>query len=456
MHYLRQAWRESKVFRIILVVAAVCAVLRLAVHGAYLAMMLYPNSGVMGGMPEWTGAEGEPMVPDDLRIYLDAASRLRSGQNLYLQEDVSRMEFYQYAPSFALLFTSFLWLPRGVVAIIHTLLHILAYVLLYKEWGRIFRRLDLKRASKMLIWTLPVWLVFSAFWSDLGYLNIYIFMALFSTLLIEAILSRKLVWSLVWLSIILQTKPQWAFAVVVPLVMGQYRFFLKLLAMAIIVYIAIAGLTSLAIGPSYGWQQHIDYFQLLQRIQSGNYPWRGPDARFLGYNHSIKQIIVYLMGEASSVLRLATVIKFLFLMPLVVVVFRSVRYFVEQVDNISLRISLDLAFLLYLAAFIWLDVVWELSLSIAVFTYLLASLEQRGEKMLVWAVFMPYAMVDFWQLMSVAVFGMDVVAPGLYILTDPSIYVPLVMIVILVFYGLLIKRLWQAVPSRQAIAAGEK
>jgi hypothetical protein len=432
----------------------VYAVLRLAVHGAYLAMMLYPNAGVMGGMPEWTGAEGEPMVPDDLRIYLDAASRLRSGQNLYLQQDVNQMEFYQYAPSFALAFTSFLWLPRGVVAIIHTLLHILAYALLYVGWARIFQQLGLERANTMLAWTLPVWFVFSAFWGDLGYLNIYVFMALFSTLLIEAILNRRLFWSLVWLSIILQTKPQWAFAVVVPLIMGRYRFFLKLLAMAVIVYIAIVGLTTLAMGPTYGWQQHMDYFQLLQRIQSGNYPWRGPDARFLGYNHSIKQIAVYLLGETSSVLRLATVIKLLLLMPLVVLVFRLARWFVGQADNFPPRIGLDFALLLYLAAFIWLDVVWELSLSVAVFTYLLATLKQRNEKMLVWAVFMPYALVDFWQLMSVAVFGMDVVAPGLYILTDPSIYVPLVMIVILVFYGLLIKRLWQAVPSQQAIAAG--
>jgi hypothetical protein len=49
---------------------------------------------------------------------------------------------------------------------------------------------------------------------------------------------------------------------------------------------------------------------------------------------------------------------------------------------------------------------------------------------------------------------MDVIDPGPYVLTDPSIYIPMIMIVILVFYGLLVKRLWQAVPSQQAIATG--
>jgi hypothetical protein len=429
-------------------------VLRLAVHGAYLAMMLYPNSGVMGEMPAWTGAAGEPMIPDDLRIYLDAASRLLSGQNLYLQEDVIRMEFYQYAPSFALIFTSFLWLPRGAAAIIHTLLHIVAYVLLYFGWARIFRQLDLKQPVKILAWTLPVWLVFSAFWGDLGYLNIYIFMALLSTLLIEAILSRKFVWSLVWLSIILQTKPQWAFAAAVPLMLGQHRFFLNLMASAVVAYIAIAGVTTLVVGPAYGWQQHVDYFQLLQRIQSGNYPWRGPDTPFLGYNHSIKQVAVYLLGETTRVLQVATGIKLLLLAPLVVLGVRQNLQFTEQNNTSPSLFSLDLAFALYLAAFIWLDVIWELSLGIAVFTYLLATLERRSEKALVWTVFLPYALVDFWQLVSFAVFGMDVVAPGLYILTDPSIYIPMVMIVIVVFYFLLVKRLWQATPLHQAVTAG--
>jgi hypothetical protein len=61
-------------------------------------------------------------------------------------------------------------------------------------------------------------------------------------------------------------------------------------------------------------------------------------------------------------------------------------------------------------------------------------------------VFLPYALVDLWQVISVATFGFDIVAPGPFVLTDPTIYVPLVMIVILVFYALLIKYLWATAP----------
>jgi hypothetical protein len=71
-------------------------------------------------------------------------------------------------------------------------------------------------------------------------------------------------------------------------------------------------------------------------------------------------------------------------------------------------------------------------------------LEQLGARILTWTVFLPYALIDAWQLVSLGLFGMDVVAPGPYILTDPSIYIPLVMIVITVFYVILVKRLWGA------------
>jgi len=431
----------------------VCTLLRLAVHGVYLAMMWSPDQGMGGQLPEWVGAEG-PMIPADLQIYLDAAKHFQLRQGLYLKGSLARLEdHYPYAPSFALAFIPSLWLPLGAVAVVHTLLHIVAYVLLYVWWGRIFRRLGLERANEMLAWTLPVWLVFSAFWGDLGYLNIYIIMTLLGTLLIDAIQDERLGWSLLWLSIILQIKPHWAFAAALPLLLGRYRFFLKLVALAILSYAAIVGVTIMVAGPAYGWQQHVDYVQFLARL-SRDFPWRGPDSGFMGYNHSIVQIVVYFLGVTPGAMRLATGIKVLLLAPLAVVALRHLFRPAGRPGRDVPRQSLDFAFALYLGAFIWLDMVWEVSLGIVVFTYLLATLERRNThlcKILVWAVFLPYALVDFWQLASFAVFGMDVIAPGPYILTDPSIYIPLVMIVILTFYALLVRRLWVAVPARQAV-----
>lgn len=425
---IRRCWSQSKQYRRVLIIALAFTLLRLALHLMLLAGTLMP------------GEDAASALPDDLRIYLEAADNLRQQRKLYPSLPLERMEFYQYAPSFALAFRPFLWLPVPLTAFVQTILHLAAYAALYVMWGRIFQRLKLERGGEVLAWMLPIWLVFAAFWSDLTYLNVYVFMALAATLLVDAVILENLGASLLWLSIILQTKPQWAFALAVPLLLGHYRFFFKLLVGSLIAYVVIAGATMLVVGPTYGLEQYTDYFHLLTGI-GGNYPWRTPDMPFLGYNHSIMQTVVYLFGNTADNLRLAAVVKVLILLPLGVLSLRCLLR--PPLDNGS-TFKLDLAFALYLAAFIWLDVVWELSLSIAIFTYLLATTQGRS-RILIWAVFLPYALVDAWQIISFMVLGPDILAPGPYVLTDPSIYLPLTMILAIVFYGLLVKRLWASV-----------
>ncbi|MCP4539971.1 MAG: DUF2029 domain-containing protein [Chloroflexi bacterium] len=410
-----------------LLLAIIYVLVRLVIHGAFLVEL------------------AQDMEDHDLELYLDASSHLTTRQDLYISGPVDRMEFFQYSPAYALAFTPFLWLSIPALLIVHTLIHIIEYGLFYWLWRRIFHRMGFDQATEVLSMTLPVWLIFSAFWSDLGYLNVYILMALLATLLIDAILNERLGWSLLWLSIILPIKPQWAFAAAVPLLLGRYPFFFKLLTLAVIVYVAIAGLTLLVVGPSYGWQQYVDYFDLLNRLQNASYPWRGPDAPFLGYNHSIVQIVIFVLGLTPHTMRLATGIKVLLLVPLAIV---SLRYLFQPVNepgrNVP-QLGLDLGFALYLGAFIWLNMVWEVSLGIAIFTYLLVTLKQRNAKILIWLVFLPYALIDLFQVSALPFFllGKPIILSGIYVLTDPSIYLPLVMIVILTFYALLIKRLLQ-------------
>ena len=441
MDSLRQVWSRSKAYRIILIVTVVYALLRLLVQGAYVTGALAFD-------------EEESSIPVDLQVYLDVAGSFQQGEDLYLQESLEVIEYhFPYPPSFAMGFVPFLWLPPLAVAILHTVLHVGIYALLYITWGRIFARRGLTRAGEMLAWTLPVWLVFSAFWDDLGYLNIYTLMALLATLLIDAILDERLGWSLLWLSLILQTKPMWAFALAVPLLLRRFRFFLKLVGLALVVYVGVAGLTILVAGPAYGWQQYVDYFGLLSRL-GRDFPWRDLSDPFLGYNHSVKQTIVYFLGVTPVTLGLATAVKALLLVPLAVV---CVRHVLRPAGFAGHRVpqrSLDLAFALYLAAFVWLDIVWELTLGIAVFTYLLATWEGRWGRIVAWAVFLPYALIDFWRLLSYALFGPDVILPGQYVQTDPSLYVPLILIVILAFYAMLVRRLWTR-PVRQP-AGGER
>ncbi|MBN1890875.1 MAG: DUF2029 domain-containing protein [Thermoflexales bacterium] len=430
--YLRQSWSGSKTFRVILVITLVYVALRLVIQSVYIVAL------------SWIG-EGAGTIPNDLQDYLDGATRLHLRQDLYPKGKLEHVEFYQYAPSYALVFIPFLWLSPMTVTIIHTLLHIVAYGLLYIRWEQLFRRWKLGTASKLLAVMLPVWLLFSAFWDDLGYLNIYIIMALLSTFLIEAVLEERLGWAIVWLSIMLQVKPQWAFAAAVPLLLGRYRFFAKLLAAAIVAYIAITGATLLVVGPSYGWQQYLNYFQFLLSMPA-NFPWRGPGAPFLGYNHSIKQTVFYLLGTTPNAMLLATLVKLLILAPLAAVSLRHLLRPLGRPGHTVPQLGLDMAFALYLGAFIWLDMVWEVSLGIVVFIYLLATLAQRNTKILIYAVFLPYALLDPWRIISfiLSMVGLDTVAPGPYILTDPYIYAPLIMVIIVIFYALLVMRLWNA------------
>jgi hypothetical protein len=410
------------------------------VQGGYLVMMLLPELGIMGGIPEWVGSEG-PMIPADLQIYLDAAKHFYQRENLYLQGSLERLEeHFPYAPPFAMAFIPFLLLSPGAAAVVHTLLHFIAYGLLFVSWDRIFKKHDLAGSRHALAWSLPIWLVFSSFWTDLSYLNIYVIMALFGTLFIEAILDEHFGWSLFWLSIIIQIKPHWTFAAAVPLLLGRRRFFLKLVGWAVVVYGAITGLTLLVAGPAYGWQQYGDYIEFLGRL-SRDFPWRGPDAGFLGYNHSIKQIVVYLLGVSKLTLQLATVIKFILLLPLAIVAGHYLVHPPNRAGHEVPQLGLGLAFVLYLGAFIWLDMVWELTLGVAIYPYLLGT-TRKIKNFWVSAIFLPYALLDPLRVGSFLLGGMNVVLPGPYVATDPAIYIPLIMMVIIAFYAVFIQRLW--------------
>jgi hypothetical protein len=230
----------------------------------------------------------------------------------------------------------------------------------------------------------------------------------------------------------------------------------------------MAGLTMLLVGPAYGWQQYVAYVRFLAEM-TANFPWRTPESGFLGYNHSILQITFYLLGVTPAATRLAFVLKLLFLLPLGLV---SLRHMVSTLDPARRgtttlarpgsgrtlpRLSLDLAFVFYAGAFIWLDIVWEMTLGIVIFAYLLATLESRAARAWAWAIFLPYALLDLWQILTFAGLGSAIFTSGLYIWTDPSIYLPMVMIVIITFYLLLLKRLWvRPIPATEPLLPGYK
>jgi hypothetical protein len=264
---------------------------------------------------------------------------------------------------------------------------------------------------------------------------------LFATFLIDAILHEKLIWASFWLgAVILPIKPHWAFALALPLLLGRYKFFFSLFVGAILAYLAVAGITIFAGSMGYGLRQYQDYFGFLARI-AHDYPWRGPDRPFLGYNHSILQIVLYYLGVSETSMRIATIMKLVLLIPLGLVSLKFLRHPLHRPGSEVPETALALTFALYLGAFLWLDMVWELSLGLVIFAYLLATTQHKGIRTFLWVLFAPYALLDIWRLISYLALGDNVLYEGAYVLTDPLIYVPWIMMVLLVFYALLLRRL---------------
>ena len=432
MNRIREYWSTSKAYRVLLVASIVYVMLRLAVQ-----LFLFYDA-----MQTQTTAEGAQVSVDLQLAYIPAAEHFRDREDLYLQGSLDVLEYhYNYAPSFAFFFGPLLLLPLGIQVPLHIVLRIAAYMILYIVWARTFEKYKLTALARMWAKLLPAFLVFTVFWDDLAYLNIYLIIALFATFLIEAVLDENLGWAIFWLGVvILPIKPFWGFALAVPLLLGRYKFFFQLLAGSFLAYLTVAGMTILAGGMEYGIQQYQDYFAFLGRLSS-DFPWRGPGDPFLGYNHSVMQIVLYYLGVSPSNMQVGTIVKLILLLPLAWIALKFLRHPIDRPGREVPETALALAFALYLGAFIWLDTVWELSLALVVFAYLITTIQSRNIRLFLWILFAPYALLDIWRLVSYIALGDSVLYEGAYVLTDPLIYVPWIMIMLLVFYALLLRQL---------------
>lgn len=435
---VRSLWAGSKLYRGLLVAAVVYFLLRLGLQMYLFAYAITPEAI----------AEGT-LVSGDLQFsYIPAAQHFQARQDIYLKGSLEILELhFPYSPAFAFFFMPILLLPLKIQVPLMVVIHLLAYALLYMWWHRIFHKNGLARAEQGWAWALPLFLIYTVFWDDLGLLNIYLIVALFSTFALDAVLDEDVAWASFWLgAVILPIKPHWAFPLGIPLLLGRYRFFLKLLAGTAAGYLAVAGITIIGGGADYVLRQYQEYIGFLSRL-SRDFPWWGPDKPFLGYNHSIKQTVVYYLGVTPENLQLATFIKLILIIPLGWVGFTLLRNPVDKAGKDTPRLALTIAFALYLGAFIWLDMVWEVSLALVIFTFLLTMLTEKWTRSLVWIVFTPYAFLDIWRIISYLSLGDSILAEGSYVLTDPFIYAPLIMVMLLVFYGLLIRNLWQTEPK---------
>jgi hypothetical protein len=415
---VRNTWSKSIVFRIFLITAIVWLVIRLGFQIAY--------QSHFGG--EW-------FLADDMQTYKLASERLVDHENMYRSEEMLKVAAFQYAPSFALAFFPISQLPLPVLSIGWMLVQMTAYLLLWLRWNSLLTDLDLKPVKEILIRTLPVWLIFSPFWADLAYANVYVIMAILATLLVEAIIKHRLGWSILWLGLILQIKPQWAFAVFIPLCQRDWKFLFKLLAGAGLFYLGCMGATILVIGPDFILSQYLAYSRFMFSLNS-YFPWT--KLPFLGYNHSILQVVIHFTKLPFSTLTagITALIKAILLIPLVLVSWQFKKKYPAKSHALLLAMGW------YLAFFIMLDVVWEVTLAMPVLALVWPTLHNLWERWILGILIGIYAVLNIWQMLSYGIWGDSILWQGYsYLLSDPAIYIPIILLVLLALYAALTRDL---------------
>jgi hypothetical protein len=151
---------------------------------------------------------------------------------------------------------------------------------------------------------------------------------------------------------------------------------------------------------------------------------------------------------------LAAMVKLILLLPLGWIALRFLLNPLRKPGSAVPETALALVFVLYLGAFIWLDMVWELSLGVVIFAYLLATTQEKWLRALLWILFGVYALLDIWRLVSYIALGDDILYQGAYVLTDPLVYIPWIMMVLLLFYACLVRKLNRDIrPSARAASA---
>ena len=421
---LHQEWKTSRAFRVWTSLATIGLVINLALT-------------VLWQMEILTLEDNPPV--NDLKIYLEAGERFLKREDLYV---APRPDFglYAYSPPFAVLMGMLAYLPYKLLWLIDALLHLILYWALYQRWFLISRQQRLNGAAEALIRLFPLWLIFTGLLYEIAYMNTYIFMAFLATLLLEAMLYQQTEKAILWLVILLLIKPQWAFPLGMPLLLGQWRFLGKVLGGALLAYLAIFSLLTLMTG-QYLLEQYRDYVQFLGSIPY-TFIWNtmAKDGH-IGYNNSVLQLVIFFTNNAPYAVRLATLIKIILSLPLLTIFWRYRR--ASSVEA-NLAFTLEWTFALHLLTFLWLDVMTELTFGVVIFTYLVGTLLEPSSRTLARLLFLPYALTFIWVTFSGV---LSFLVPLPQILVDPSLFIPFILIAMLGLYALL---LWQLNKRQQS------
>jgi hypothetical protein len=176
----------------------------------------------------------------------------------------------------------------------------------------------------------------------------------------------------------------------IPLLLGHWRWWLKVVIGSGVGYGLTVLLTLFVAGLDFGWVLYQDYAGHLLNIAE-RYPW----TMHIFYNHSWQSILYWLFGFQGWVRPAVTVIRLLFLMPLLWLLWR----WGQSPPDAERRspLALGLCFAAHLWALMLVSDLWEAQLLIVVFAYLLAV---GGPQVRRWAtlISVPFSLLSVAQL----------------------------------------------------------
>jgi hypothetical protein len=395
------------------------------------------NASGLAGAPSAGLPAGFIFPGNDLVVYLRAGLAVLARASPYTRPPWPGTDVFHYSPAAAL---AFAWLAQAATALAGALpFRALAYgylAVIVAAWGlagwlwrAVFRDLFPEQPGLWRAW-LPFWLVYSQWFADQNYLNLYSLLVALAGALALALLRGRLGLAILLAALILQTKPHYAFLLMLPCLSGHWRLAARLWAGVAVAYLGIAGLTLWAVGWSYGLSLYGDYLYFLATIPQG-YPWSG---HYLGLNHSWLSILHWLFGLQPWAPFAAGGLKLITGLPLA---WRGWVWLRRPPLPGHPAAALGFALALHLWLLTTLDQLWEVSLAVVAAAYLWGAGSARARW---WGAVIGggFALVGLlqlgvWRLALAWGWSMDAL--------DPTAHLPILMLVALSLYGL---TLWTA------------
>lgn len=366
---------------------------------------------------------------NDLVVYLRAAASVAEGRTPYPTRPWGTTAVYHYSPFVAVLLTPlfangaeaipFRLIAFGYLGVIVALLPLAWWL-----WQRAFRAAQLPQAETASLRWAPIWLVYSQWFADQNYLNLYTLLLALVGALTWAVLHKRTGLAVLLAIVIAQTKPHYLFPLLIPGLLGQWRFTLKLALGCLVGYAATVAVTFAVAGTEFGVTLYRDYLGFLTTIPE-RYPWVPYQ---LMYNNSWRSMSHWVFGfpawEALAVNGLRALTAF----PLVWIAWRWWR----ARRTLTAAQALGAVFALHVWALTALDQVWEATTLIVVFAYVLALASDRAHGIAT-AIFWPYALLGFVQLIG-----------WRWLSGDFTSELPVIMAATLGMYGVLVVSLRRA------------